>query len=121
MKILEWIIQLLNSHKLDWIIINTIDNPGWNVDIKLNIIYDSIDYKDLEDHGEKDWIAIHFISKNNIIQGFGDQQKLCKIIQIIQQRIEKNTMILEEEPILQWIMNLFLVFGRLKLLSFELI
>ncbi|MCI0660616.1 MAG: immunity 53 family protein [Acidobacteria bacterium] len=72
----------------DWehqfgIAIETIDNPGWSVEIDLKgtgLEINSIDsYIFEEDKGEKDWIICEI--RDNKFVGYGDENKLQLILE----------------------------------------
>ena len=70
--------------------IETLDNPGWHVNIDLSETkYADLKMKELyQDVGDNDWIKCSIT--NGIFNGVGDCMKLEMIIQTFRQWIESN-------------------------------
>jgi hypothetical protein len=87
---MKWLIEWFNSnceYTLDgWehhseISINTLDNPGWSVEIKFSDIITNKEFHNIIiDNGDNDWINCKVI--NNTFKGYGDNSKLLEIINI---------------------------------------
>lgn len=85
---LNWLMQWYKGNcDGDWehlygVKIDTVDNPGWSVDIDLldtpfeNKPFTKIQY----DHGDGDWLICS--KKDSILKGDGDPDKLEEIIRI---------------------------------------
>ena len=96
MDILNWLMKWYQSNcdgyweHLYGINIETLDNPGWSVDINLNDttfenkIFNSIKYH----KSDNDWIICRV--ENSIFKGGGDSSKLEEIFKIFKSWIESD-------------------------------
>lgn len=68
--------------------IETLDNPGWYINIDLRETdYANLQINDLnQDNGDSDWIKCSIT--DGVFRGFGDTLKLNKIIQIFKGWVE---------------------------------
>ena len=94
---LKWIENWYGSQcNGDWehnygIKIETIDNPGWKVEIDFNdtgLSYENVPWK-LYENSENDWIGIKI--KNNKFYSSGDPAKLNKILELFKFLIENKS------------------------------
>lgn len=96
MNILLWIQKWYKEQcDGDWehlygVTIETLDNPGWSVDIELSdTIFEGNEFKTLQIHKEEsDWI--HCAIKDNVFRGRGDSNKLEKILMVFKEWVEEQ-------------------------------
>ncbi|MDR7814700.1 immunity 53 family protein [Lacrimispora sp.] len=96
MDLIEWLQCWYNKNcDGDWehvygVVIETLDNPGWHVKIDLaeTKYLDISGHNFEEDKGDNDWIRCTI--ENEVFHGFGDCQKLIKIIETFRKWIEKQ-------------------------------
>ncbi len=105
---LNWIENWFNSQcNGDWehnygMKIETIDNPGWNVEIDFNntgLKYGDVPWK-LYEKSENNWIGIKV--ENNKFYSSGDPKKLHKILEIFKFLIESKSI---EESFINSLLN----------------
>lgn len=77
----------------------SLDNPGWNVEIDFNNtsidIENDIPYK-LFENGDNNWIGYQI--KSNIFYGVGDPLKLNLILELFKELVTNNT--IDEQKII---------------------
>lgn len=96
MDILDWIQKwYISNCDGDWeheniIKIQTIDNPGFVVDINLHFtVFDNISFKTgLVENSEEDWYNI--IVEDSHFRGFGDPTKLKFILEEFKRLVEEH-------------------------------
>lgn len=107
MNLVNWlakyyILSICENQKcLSSVSINTLDNPGWCVEIDLsgsklaNSKFDEFQ----NDNGDDDWI--HCRIEKNVFKAFGDANKLEEIIKIFKKLVEDY----QHTNILNWLMD----------------
>jgi len=95
MDILNWLMQWYESNcdgyweHLFGVKIDTLDNPGWSVDIDLvDTPLENKPFNFEKNNTETDWIICRI--ENNIFKGDGDPSKLGEILKIFKDWAESN-------------------------------